>query len=50
VSAVKGKRKKKSFSFSKRDVSHRRTYETIRIFDKFQVRCPPPTPSTKSLF
>ena len=25
----------------------RRSYDTVRIFDKFQGRCPPPTPSTK---
>ena len=29
-------------------VFHRRSYETIRIFDNLQGRRPPPTPSTKS--
>ncbi len=29
---------------------HRRTYDTTRIFYKFQDKCPPPTPSSKSVF
>jgi hypothetical protein len=31
-------------------IFHRRPYETIRIFDKFQVKRPPPTPSTNYEF
>ena len=29
---------------------HGRSYDTIRIFHKFEGRRPPPTPSTKSIF